>query len=249
MNYKLFLIIIFLLLNNCNQTISSKSKIIDFDYENRYRNSGFALIYDEKLSKIKRLDQRSLSIYHKSLKKRSMVKITNPMNGNSLIAEVASNKIKFSNFYNSILTKRIVEDLELDINQPYIEIVSIPKDSTFVAKKAKTFEEERNVAEKAPIDGIQINDLNNKNDKIKKKKSKTFSYSIKVADFYYQNSAKMMIDRIKKETYIKNLRLKKLSPTKYRVLIGPFDDIKSLQESFDKMYLLNFENLEILNNV
>ena len=249
MNYKLFLIIICLLLSNCNQTISSKSKIIDFDYENRYRNSGFALIYDEKLSKIKRLDQRSLSIYHKSLKKRSMVKITNPMNGNSLIAEVASNKIKFSNFYNSILTKRIVEDLELDINQPYIEIVSIPKDSTFVAKKAKTFEEERNVAEKAPIDGIQINDLNNKNDKIKKKKSKTFSYSIKVADFYYQNSAIMMIDRIKKETYMKNLRLKKLSPTKYRVLIGPFNDIKSLQESFDKMYLLNFENLEILNNV
>ena len=169
MNYKLFLIIIFLLLNNCNQTISSKSKIIDFDYENRYRNSGFALIYDEKLTKIKRLDQRSLSIYHKSLKKRSMVKITNPVNGNSLIAEVVSNKIKFSNFYNSILTKRIVEDLELDISQPYIEIVSIPKNSTFVAKKAKTFEEERNVAEKAPIDGIQINDLNNTNNKIKKK--------------------------------------------------------------------------------
>jgi len=70
MNYKLFLIIICLLLSNCNQTISSKSKIIDFDYENRYRNSGFALIYDEKLSKTKRLDQRSLNIYHKSLKKK-----------------------------------------------------------------------------------------------------------------------------------------------------------------------------------
>ena len=71
------------------------------------------------------------------------------------------------------------------------------KNSTFVAKKAKTFEEERNVAEKAPIDGIQINDLNNTNNKIKKS-SKTFSYSIKVVDFYHQNSAIMMIDRIKK---------------------------------------------------
>ena len=147
------------------------------------------------------------------------------------------------------MTKRIVEDLELDFNEPYIEIVLIPKNSTFVAKKAKTFEEERNVAEKAPIDGIQINDLNKKKMIRLKKKVKTFSYSIKVADFYYKDTAIMMIDRIKKEVYIKNLKIKKLSKTKYRVLIGPFNDIKSLQESFEKMYLLNFENLEILNNV
>ena len=59
----------------------------------------------------------------------------------------------------------------------------------------------------------------------------------------------MMIDRIKKETFIKNLRLIKTTSKKYRVLIGPFNDIKSLQESFDKMNLLNFENLEVIKNV
>ena len=206
------------------------------------------MIYDEKLE-IKELDQRSLNIYHKSLKKRSRVKITNPVNGNYLIAEVVSNKIKFSNFYNSILSTRIVEDLQLDINEPYVEIILISKDTTFVAKKAKTFDEERNVAEKAPIDGIQINDLNTKKVKLKKFKKVAFSYSIKVADFYYHDSAKMMIDRIKKETFIKDLKIIKISSKKYRVLIGPFNDIKSLQESFDKMNLLNFENLEIIKNV
>ena len=211
MNYKfiLFLILSFFL-SNCDQSTISKSNKINFDYENRYKNSGFALIYDEKLTKVKKLDQRSLSIYHKSLKKRSRVKITNPVNGNYLIAEVISNKIKFSNFYNSILTRRIVEDLQLDIDEPYVEIISISKDSTFVAKKAKTYDEEKNVAEKAPIDGIQINDLNTKKVKFKKQKKEPFSYSIKVADFYYKDSAKMMIDRIKKETFIKNLRLIKL---------------------------------------
>ncbi len=249
MNYKFFLFLLFsFFLNSCDQSTTSKSKKINFDYENRYKNSGFALIYDEKL-KIKKLDQRSLNIYHKSLKKRSRVKITNPVNGNYLIAEVVSNKVKFSNFYNSILTRRIVEDLFLDTEEPYIEIISITKDSTFVAKKAKTFDEEKNVAEKAPIDGIQINDLNTKKVKLKKLKKEPFSYSIKVADFYYHDSAKMMIDRIKKETFIKNLRLIKISSKKYRVLIGPFNDIKSLQESFDKMNLLNFENLEIIKNV
>ncbi len=249
MNYKFFFLLLFsFFLNNCDQSTSNKLNKINFDYENRYKNSGFALIYDEKLE-IKELDQRSLNIYHKSLKKRSRVKITNPVNGNYLIAEVVSNKIKFSNFYNSILSTRIVEDLQLDINEPYVEIILISKDTTFVAKKAKTFDEERNVAEKAPIDGIQINDLNTKKVKLKKFKKVAFSYSIKVADFYYHDSAKMMIDRIKKETFIKDLKIIKISSKKYRVLIGPFNDIKSLQESFDKMNLLNFENLEIIKNV
>ena len=49
------------------------------------------------------------------------------------------------------------------------------------------FDEERTVAEKAPVDDIQVNDLNVK--KIKKEtiKNKKFSYSIKVADFYYKD--------------------------------------------------------------
>ena len=58
--------------------------------------------------------------------------------------------------------------------EPYVEIVLIPKGSTFVAK-AKTFDEERSVAEKAPIDGIQINDLNKKKTK-KNKKTKFFFF-------------------------------------------------------------------------
>ena len=82
-----------------------------------------------------------------------------------------------------------------------------------------------------------------------KNKKKKFSYSIKVADFYYADSAELMIKRIKNEALIKNLKIIKLSEKKYRVLIGPFDDIKSLKESFEKMKPFNFENLEILRNV
>jgi len=39
------------------------------------------------------------------------------------------------------------------------------------------------------------------------------------------------------------------SKTNYRVLIGPFSDINSLRESFEKMSSLYFENLVILKNV
>ena len=208
----------------------------------------FADIYNKDLD-VKELESRSLNIYHKKLKKKSIVKITNPENNKFLIAEVKSNKIKFSNFYNSILSLRIAEELELNINEPFIEIVAVSKNSTFIAKKAKMFEEERTVAEKAPVDGIEINDLNIINEKKDIITKKNFSYSIKVADFYYNDTAQNMIDKIINETSINNAQIIRLSKTKYRVLIGPFNDIKTLKDSFEKMNSLNFENLEILKNV
>ena len=89
------------------------------------------------MKNLKKLDHRSLNIYHKFLKKKSLVKITNPLNGKAIIAEVKSNKVKFSDFYNSVVTSRIVETLELDENEPYIEIILISNNTSFVAKKVK----------------------------------------------------------------------------------------------------------------
>ena len=249
MNYKkIIFILMVVLVYGCEPSLNNKSKKISFDIENRYKNSGFALIYNTNLEDIKEIEPRSLMIYHKTLKKKSMVKITNPLNGLSLIAEVKSNKIKFSTFYNAVISSRIADTLELNYDEHYIDIFLISKDTTLIAKKAKTFEEESIVAEKAPVDGIQINDLNENESKKKITKTKVFSYSIKVADFYYKDTAKMMLKRIKNETSIKNIKIIQLSKTKYRLLIGPFNDIKSLQESFENMNSFNFENLEILNN-
>jgi len=250
MNYKkIFVLILLFFLTGCETINNQNKKKITFKVEDRYQNSGFALIYDQNFdNKMKKIDERSLDIYHKTLAKKSSVKITNPANGNYLIARVKSNKVNFSFFYNSVISKRIAEDLELDENEPFIEILLLSKDSTFIAKKAKTFDEEKEVANKAPIDGIQINDLNVKKLKKKKTKEKSFSYSIKLADFYYKDTAKMMINRIKNETFLKDYKIIQLSKTKYRVIIGPFNDISSLKNSFEEVKTLNFENIEILNN-
>ena len=248
MNYKILLTLFSFFLIGCVQIPKDLDKT-EMKLERKYTNSGFALIYDESLNKIKKLDDRSLMIYHKSLKRKSTVKISNPKNGKSLIAEVKSNNQKFSDFYNSVISKRIAEDLDLDFNEPLLQIALVSRNSTFIAKKSKTFEEEKKVAEKAPIDGIQIKDLNSTPKKKKKNTKLKFSYSIKLADFYYKSSAKTMISRIKKETNIRNSRIQQLSKTKFRVLIGPFDDIKSLKKTYEKLEPMNFENLEILNNV
>ena len=137
MRYKfLILFISSLFLLSCETSNVNSLKKINFGSENKYKNSGFALIYNENLSKIKKLENRSLNIYHKSLKKKSIVKISNPENGKYLIAEVKSNKVRFSNFYNSILSLRIAKELDLDFDEPYVEIILVLKDSAFVAKKA-----------------------------------------------------------------------------------------------------------------
>ena len=253
MNYKSLLIALLIFLLGCEQNNLNKN-VMNQEIMTKYKNSGFALVYNPMLKKekkiSKKIDNRSLLIFHKSLKKNSFVKITNPVNQKTVIAEVISNNVKFSDFYNSVITSRIAEELSLNLNEPYINLVLISQNSTFVAKKAKTFNEEKKVAEKAPVDGIQIDNLGEINQpKNETKKEEIFSYSIKIADFYYKDSAKNMSDRIINETNIRNPLIKTISNTKYRVLLGPFNDIKKLEDSFNEIKSLYFENIEILKDV
>ena len=252
MNFNKFLtILLILFLAGCQQFDENKKEV---NYSNylKYSNTGFTLIYNEQLKKnkkiSKKIDDRALVIFHKKIKKNSFVKITNPANNKSIIAKVISNNAQFSDFYNSVITTRIANELSIDLDEPYVDLVLISENSTFIAKKAKTFDEEKKVAEKAPVDGITIDNLGADLNKEYKVKKDNFLYSIKIADFYYKDSAENMILRIKKETNLKNPLIKKLSKTKYRVLLGPFSDIKKLEQSFDEIKLLEFENIEILKD-
>ena len=169
MNFKkLILIISIFFLSACNQ-FDQENKNLVYITDQKYSNTGFTLIYDDELKKekkiSKKIDNRSLLIFHNKIKKNSFVKITNPVNDKSIIAEVISNNVNFSSFYNSVITKRIAEELSLDPKEPYIDLVLISKSSTFVAKKAKTFDEEKSVAEKAPVDGITIDNLGKEKNK------------------------------------------------------------------------------------
>ena len=77
MNYKNLLIVLFCFsILGCENQNYNNSKKITKKIEPKYSNIGFALIYNEDLEKIKKIDERSLFIFHKSLKRRSSVKIT-----------------------------------------------------------------------------------------------------------------------------------------------------------------------------
>ena len=172
MNFNNFLTILLILFLTACQQFDDNKKVVNYSNYLKYSNTGFTLIYDEQLKKdnkiSKKIDNRALVIFHKKIKKNSFVKITNLVNDRSIIAKVISNNVQFSDFYNSVITKRIANELSIDLNEPYVDLVLISENSTFIAKKAKTFDEEKNVAEKAPVDGITIDnlgaDLNKKNE-------------------------------------------------------------------------------------
>ena len=249
MNYKIF-IVIFLFIYSCTTNNINKSQNKVIIQSETYSNKGFTLLFNEDLKKQKlinkKIEERSLIVFQKNLKKDTNIKITNLLNNKTILAKVGVNS-KYPNFFNSVISKRIYEELELNESEPYVEITTISENSTFLAKKAKMYDEEKQVAEKAPVEGISINDLSlnkKKNKKIQKKDK--FNYIIKIADFYYENTAIMMQKRIKDELNLNSSKISKISNTNFRVYLGPFDNLESLKNAFDDITPLNFENIEII---
>ena len=145
MNCKNILLLFFLILTSC-VTIHAKKENKPFISKNYFSNKGFALVYSDTLKKEKiisnKLDERSLIIFQKNLKKNTIVKITNLSNQKSIIAKVGK-KSDYPIFYNSVISIRISDVLKIDKNEPYVEIRELLDNSSFIAKKSKTFDEEK----------------------------------------------------------------------------------------------------------
>ena len=237
-------------IENPNMNINTKIKESNLQKKS-FTNNGFALIYSEdlKINNLinKKIDERELVIFQKNLKKNTNVKITNLINNRSVLAKVGISA-DYPSFYNSVISKRIAKELDLSIDEPYVEIKELINNSAFVAKISKTFEEEKNVASKAPVDEIKVSNLI-KEKKVKTKENKKrFNYIIKIADLYFEDSAKSLVTRIKQETVVNKIYIYNLSKSKYRVFLGPFENINLLQKTFNDIQILKFENIEIIYN-
>ena len=145
----LFLI---LFLASCSNGTVQKSSI------EPYTSTGFALIYnlsdyDNKIISGK-LDNKDFEIGHSKIKKNSMVKITNPENKKSLVLKVSKN-ISYPDFYKIVINQKVKEKLELNENMPFVDIEEKIKNKSFVAKKAVTFSEEKQVSNTAPVTKVK----------------------------------------------------------------------------------------------
>ena len=211
-------------------------------------SKGFTLIYNDNLIKKKtikkRIDDREYAILHSFLERNTYVKIFNPINSKTVIAKVKY-KTNYPIIYNSVITNRIAEELELNYEDPYVEIIEIRKNDTFIAKRAKTFDEEKNVANKAPVTDININVISNEpeNTVIRSKKNE---YIINIGEYYYLDSAKVVKNRLINEANLTNVKIKKISENKFRVYVGSYSFFNAMKDPYFAISKLGFEHLDVI---
>ncbi len=242
-----YIIILFLLFIYSCATSANKQNKINKE-KIYYSSSGFALIYDNHLfdEKIitKKLDSSIISVSHRALKKNTLIKIINPVNSKFIITKI-SKKSNFPKIFNIAITQKTADILELQVNEPYVEIVELKKNKTFIAKKSNIFEEEKNVADKAPVEEISMNEITTSETSLEKSTSDKKNYILVISDFYYIDSAMNLKNSLIKKTYLKNISIKRIADNKYRLLAGPFKNFNALKKTYISLNNLGFEDLNI----
>ena len=239
-----FSIVFFILiLASCSNGTLQKNTI------DPHSSSGFALIYNEEDYNQKiisaKLKNSELEIAHRTIKKNSILKITNPENKKFVELKV-SKKIKYPFFFKIIITEKVAEELGLSKNIPFVDIQEKFKNKSFIAKKAVTFFEEKKVSDKAPVTKVKINNISTTKE-VKTKKTKKFS--IIVGDFYSKESAENLIDTLEHK-YVKkgSLKVKRVSKNKFRLSAGPYSSINTLKKRYFELNKYGFEDLDIKQN-
>jgi len=244
--HKFLLFILMFFLSSCTTLeVKNDTKKV----KKYYTSKGFALIYEESFFKDgivnKRLNNEVLSLLHSSLKRNTPIKIVNPENSKSIFTKV-SNKAKYPIIFNSVITNEVARVLELNPENPYIEIFEVKKNKTFVAKEGNIFEEEINVAEKAPVSKIEVDDLSKSDSKeVVELKNNTIFFLV-ISDFYYIDSANYLKNELINKYKFENLNVSKISDNKYRLLAGPFKNFNSLKFTIISLNDFGFEDLNII---
>ena len=245
MKFKYFFLIFFLF--SCVEDVKLINRN-NIQVKKTFISKGFTLIYNDNLIKKKtikkRIDGREYVILHSFLERNTYVKILNPINSKTVIAKVKY-KTNYPIIYNSVITNRIAEELELNYEDPYVEIIEIRKNDTFIAKKAKTFDEEINVANKAPVTDININviSIDPENTDIRPKKNE---YIINIGEYYYLDSAKVVKNRLINEASLTNVKIKKISKNKFRVYVGSYFLFNAMKDPYFAISKLGFEHLDVI---
>tara|TARA_B100001121_G_C18515541_1_gene538813 strand:- start:49 stop:783 length:735 start_codon:yes stop_codon:yes gene_type:complete len=225
--------------------------ISNLNVKKSFTANGFAYIYNakdynEKLIN-KKFNNEEKLIGHQFLKIGSSIKITNPSNNKSVIYK-NNKKVLYPEFYTVLITEPIAQELGLDKDLPYIRLDVVKKNKSFIAKKAKTFNEEKKIHIKAPVEHVKIDNISKKKSSTKKN-AKIFS--ILVGEFSSIEVVKYLKERILKETVeLDRNKLKILvkRSNKVQLILSPYKSIESMKRDYIELKKFGFEELDILAN-
>ena len=244
MKYKIIILLFFTL--SCSQHYTKTNN------KNSYNATGFAYIfntadYENKTIK-KKLDNELLQVSHKDLKIGTLIKLINPQTKETLTLKNIK-KIQYPDYYKILITEPVAKKLNINKEMPLIEILEIKKNKSFIAKKAKIYQEEKTISSNAPVTSVKISNISQKKSLVKNKNSKNIY--ILVASFYTNEAANLLKKRITTETpdyNIKKIKIKKKTPKEFEVLSGPYKSINSLKNDYIDLKIFGFEELDIIIN-
>jgi len=236
-------IFIIFLISSCASTNIKQAKEKTF-----FTSSGFALIYNDvdfsNGAVNRKLNNEKIITMHSTLNVNTPIKIINPENSKFIETRI-SKKGNYSNIFNIVLTEKIAKILELDKKNPYVEILEIKRNKKFVAKESSMFDEERRVAQSAPVDEVKMDDLSKNKIEDESNNKQNKNYFININDFYYIDSANNLIIELSKKITTKNLFVEKINDKKYRLFAGPFKNFNSLKLTYISLNNLGFDDLNI----
>ena len=244
MKFKFFILIFF--------AFSCSPHLKTFNHKKPYSATGFAYVYNNYDVKNKiilgKLDNDKLQISHQNLKTGTFIKIINPKNNKNIILKNIK-RIKYPDFYKILITKPIMEKLDLSPELPILEIVEIKKNDSFIAQKAKIYNEEKKISSNAPVTSVKISNISkDKKKKIINKPNKIF---IHIASFYSADTAKFLKQRIVKEVSdfdINKIKIKQISNKETHIISGPYNSVNLLKNDYIKLKNFGFEELDIYTN-
>ena len=238
---KFKLIALFILLSCCTATNISSQKVL-------YNSKGFAYIYNDAdyVDKIinKKFDNNNELIGHDKIKAGTLIRITNPVTNKYVILKNSS-KVKYPDFYKILITEAAANLIDLSKSIPYVEIQVVKKNKSFVAEKAKTFNEEKNISNNAPVDKVQISNIQNTS---LKKIKKTSKFIIIIGDFYSIETAKLLKKELTSTLLDLNQKKLNISTNKknsIRLFSGPYNSLKLLKKDYIELKKYGFEELDV----
>ena len=194
------------------------------------------------------MNNDKIQISHQNLKTGTLLKIINPKNKKSIVIK-NTRRIRYPDFYKILITEKVMSELNLEAELPILEITELKKNKSFIAEKAKVFNEEKKVPSNAPVTSVKISNISK--NKTKKNKNTKDNIYIHIASFYSKNTAKFLKQRIVEDLSsfdIKKLKIKQINNKETQVISGPYTSINLLKNDYIKLKGFGFEELDILIN-
>ncbi len=238
-------IILFFLLFSCSAHYTK------LENKKPFNSKGFAYIYNENDFKNKiiktKLNNEIYQIAQKNLPIGTLIKVINPKTNQSITLK-NQKKGRYPEFYKILISEAVAKKLNISNDLPIIEIIEVKKNKSFIAKKAKIFNEEKKISSNAPVTSVEISNIS-QNKKVKKLAKE--KVSILIASFYSVESAEFLRQRIIKEIPNfdnKKIKINKKNNKEINLISGPYKSVNLMKNDYIQLKKFGFEELDIILN-